>query len=1079
MRLSPSTLRGLTRRRIPGAAWLMATLTVARMEFYHQRRSAAFWVVVTLLAGWGVYLGGWPQSGPNDATPLVRLTPQCMECVMYLMPLAVLFLMWRTAHRDRRLGATDLLWTRPIGAGAYAVGKLLGALFTATLLYATFCLLTYVIESPQGSMWLPLLPNLVNLLLLWLNSIVLGIAAYLLLDLLSPVWLLTAVAYVSLFVWLAQWPQPFICGLEHWQPGFEPYYWYSPGWHFGPDAGLVKGSLLLWLGMILCLCAPTPLLYHWRDRRTAWARGCTCVSLALALAGIALAAGGVTMSSAAWSRLPDQWAQNPQVLASTQLTSVGVRDYQASVTLSPGNANLHGTATFTLVPTSAALLQPTTLQFAHNIGLTVDAVSAGARWLPVTRHPGLSSVTISCRLPQVVRVEYHGSLALGLPYRPTGFGTDNRGGRHNFGVDDYLSSDFTYLTSSGDWYPVPQVRSVTHAVVVPYTDSAYPGQVLLYPSSRLVAPAVDWTRLTVTTPTGALIASSASSSSDDRGERTMVWSNPPHGLLPGALIALCASCSVQQVPGGRIVASSNISADDARREYAPLVQAYVAVRNVMEPAAAAQPVTVVTIPILDEAVGGTSLAFVPEEAWSDVYPAWPLASSVQGFAKQPSLTPVQRMRIALSAMSAAWWCGNIDWEAMPLVMGGSPPLQVFAGIDAPFPFAAVTAEIAARQVLGDAYYRREQDLRSHDGAIVADRLSQSGMRFDLAQQPSPVREAADMGLIAVRNLSIGYDFLGITNLIPVVGESRMLSMLQAIRNDPMVTAVGQEDPTLLQHRVEALLQLLSLSNLRGVSCPSSSHCIAVGDDGTIESTADGGFSWQVQVSGTTAEISDVSCTSVAHCIALGQAPDYATAGAVLTTGDSGQSWHSRLTGATPWPEAISCPTSSRCVTVDDSGNIAVTADGGTSWQGQPSTAVMPLASVACPSARMCVAVGSSNNGYVGVPPVAVLLTTRDGGGTWQSWPAGTAPPLHGVSCASSSHCVAVGDRGAIMVTANGGTSWHRAASTTTDQLLAVTCRKDNECVAVADSSILVSRNGGDSWTSQPLATGSPINDVCR
>lgn len=61
--------------------------------------------------------------------------------------------------------------------------------------------------------------------------------------------------------------------------------------------------------------------------------------------------------------------------------------------------------------------------------------------------------------------------------------------------------------------------------------------------------------------------------------------------------------------------------------------------------------------------------------------------------------------------------------------------------------------------------------------------------------------------------------------------------------------------------------------LRGISCPSTRFCVAVGDQGTILTTADGATTWTSQVASggsSTKQLTGVSCVSRTDCVAVGQ-----------------------------------------------------------------------------------------------------------------------------------------------------------------------------------------------------------------
>ena len=61
--------------------------------------------------------------------------------------------------------------------------------------------------------------------------------------------------------------------------------------------------------------------------------------------------------------------------------------------------------------------------------------------------------------------------------------------------------------------------------------------------------------------------------------------------------------------------------------------------------------------------------------------------------------------------------------------------------------------------------------------------------------------------------------------------------------------------------------------LRGISCPSTRFCVAVGDQGTVLTTADGGTTWTSQVAAggsSTKQLTSVSCVSQTDCVAVGE-----------------------------------------------------------------------------------------------------------------------------------------------------------------------------------------------------------------
>jgi hypothetical protein len=104
--------------------------------------------------------------------------------------------------------------------------------------------------------------------------------------------------------------------------------------------------------------------------------------------------------------------------------------------------------------------------------------------------------------------------------------------------------------------------------------------------------------------------------------------------------------------------------------------------------------------------------------------------------------------------------------------------------------------------------------------------------------------------------------------------------------------------------------------------------------------------------------------------------------------------------------------------------------------------------------------GASSSPVTGVPGPETSTPTSSAGGQFIA-----------VDCPSSSVCVAVGDggpthgTGLIEVSTNGGATFtDEPVPTGTPTLNAVTCTSAADCLAVGESAILVTANGGKSWT---------------
>jgi photosystem II stability/assembly factor-like uncharacterized protein len=322
------------------------------------------------------------------------------------------------------------------------------------------------------------------------------------------------------------------------------------------------------------------------------------------------------------------------------------------------------------------------------------------------------------------------------------------------------------------------------------------------------------------------------------------------------------------------------------------------------------------------------------------------------------------------------------------------------------------------------------------------------------------------------------------------------------RAPPPVVAVGQPAPG-------------TMTGAASVSCGDAKHCWAVGlgsgVTAAIDATADGGTRWAAQpVPANVSVLASVSCVDRRHCVAVGAA---GATGVVVSTDDGGASWAvgqapsgaaavvaidcvtKRLCvalatdGSTSWsarstnqgatwtrggalpagvaPTGLRCPSTSVCLATGTmpttpghgAGVIVLSSDGGATWTNSPlPSGVGILRDVTC-ATGICVAVGTPSTAMTGfVPAGGQLLTSRDGGSTWQVLPVAAHDDAFGVACPEPKVCVVVGTdwigqsdpvpSGGVVSTLDGGTTWRSATLHYVPVGLAsIACPLVNQCVA--------------------------------
>ncbi len=270
--------------------------------------------------------------------------------------------------------------------------------------------------------------------------------------------------------------------------------------------------------------------------------------------------------------------------------------------------------------------------------------------------------------------------------------------------------------------------------------------------------------------------------------------------------------------------------------------------------------------------------------------------------------------------------------------------------------------------------------------------------------------------------------------------------------------------------------------LEGVSCTSSTFCMATGQTGAANGSLIemwNGTSWSVVanppfIGGLV--LRSVSCVATSFCAAVG------TLGpGILIEQWNGTAWSvvvPPLGGPLPPTpselQGVSCTTSTDCVAVGSvtsgAGTVPLVEQwNGTSWTmtsvpnpgGSTNSA---LRSVSCSGASFCAAVGDSVQGST-----TVTLAEQWNGSAWSiasspngSGASGAHNTLVGISCAGSSVCQAVGsfgdgvNAGRTLVESWDGATWAVVPSPNVspgeaDQLSGVDCFSATTCSAVGQS----------------------------
>jgi photosystem II stability/assembly factor-like uncharacterized protein len=253
------------------------------------------------------------------------------------------------------------------------------------------------------------------------------------------------------------------------------------------------------------------------------------------------------------------------------------------------------------------------------------------------------------------------------------------------------------------------------------------------------------------------------------------------------------------------------------------------------------------------------------------------------------------------------------------------------------------------------------------------------------------------------------------------------------------------------------------SDLSAFTMLNSDSGTAVGYPTVILRTTDGGLTWFEQLSGTDRVLTDVSFADANTGLIAGASP-IGEAGILLRTTNGGTTWIEQSTGQSASWTSVQFIDPNTAVIVGNGGTILRSTNAGQSWFPQPSGTTEDFSSVSFSSVNTGVIVGTGN-----------LYRTTNGGQTWTVTNLSTPNDLLHVWLHASGRGIVVGENGTMYRTGNSGTTWSLVSSGSSIPLNGISFADENIGVGVGQGTLFRTTNAGTSWTSSTL-TGN-LGDV--
>jgi photosystem II stability/assembly factor-like uncharacterized protein/methionine-rich copper-binding protein CopC len=207
-----------------------------------------------------------------------------------------------------------------------------------------------------------------------------------------------------------------------------------------------------------------------------------------------------------------------------------------------------------------------------------------------------------------------------------------------------------------------------------------------------------------------------------------------------------------------------------------------------------------------------------------------------------------------------------------------------------------------------------------------------------------------------------------------------------------------------------------------------------------------------------------------HPTGLTQAFAVGTNGMIRKTEDGGDTWTSQTSGATHTLTAGYFYDSQSGIVVGNSDKILKTTNGGTTWSQVTTTGSSSFTDVTMLYS------GGYSGAFVAVGLSGMIYKSTNGGDSWTAQTSNTTNHLYAVHSVSTSIIIAVGSNGTICRTTNGGTTW-TVTTNGSNTLNGIGAANGALFIVGNSGTLLKSTDSGASWSSQTSGTSQHLNSI--
>lgn len=243
------------------------------------------------------------------------------------------------------------------------------------------------------------------------------------------------------------------------------------------------------------------------------------------------------------------------------------------------------------------------------------------------------------------------------------------------------------------------------------------------------------------------------------------------------------------------------------------------------------------------------------------------------------------------------------------------------------------------------------------------------------------------------------------------------------------------------------------SDLAAIHFYSSTEGVAIGEDGTVVSTNDGGQSWVPASAGSDYDV--LSAGFINNIIYAGGEMVSTGDGFIIKSSDKGQSWSALSTGLPERILGISFPDEDNGWIGGRKGLLQKTTDGGQTWEDGNSPSDDDILEVFFLT---------PDQGWISMED-GFIYFTGNGGTTWTSEPTGIDRDLYTIYFLDETLGFTSGEKGHLLAYASGGGSWASQSSNTGEDIMDLQMLDQHNAWAAGTGGVILNTtDGGTNWT---------------